>query len=1041
MKEKSTGKSLNLLTAFLTIMITVLSVSVQAQDKFIVSGKISDREGVALPGVSVSIQGSNQGTVTDADGSYTLEAGSKDMLVFSFIGMRTQVVPVNARTRIDITLEEDVVSLSEVVVIGYGTQKKSHLTGAVSKITNESLDQIPLSRIDDALNGQLSGVTIQQTNPVAGGAPTIYVRGVGSITGSSSPLVVVDGIVVGSDYLTSIDMNDVESVEVLKDASSVAIYGSRGANGVIMVTTKKGKDNVNKFSYNMFTGYKTPVVTGLRPTVSEWADFVRENNGGVLTAKMDYVTRLGTETNWEELMMDGGFIQSHSLSASGGTDRTKFRASLNYMNDEGILATDEFEKINLRLNLDTKVNDRVDFGIMLNPSRSKQRVFPIGFHDALRQSPWLPIYVTEEVVPYINGIGPQSNLWRGYSSGEIGDYAVERMFDNYDLENNVPLASGGTTISTTGDQNAYAKVAEEKDMRYENKIFFNSYINLNLIKGLSAKVSFGGDYRYQERRNYQGRQATNAGFAGANSLHTTGGTLHTVTEATLSFQREFKKHELNAVGGFGFERWDVEGTRIIQTSGYETDEIQTIFNSAAGGATTFQEEESLVSYLGRINYAFADKYLVSISARTDGSSKFGKDNRFGFFPAASVGWVITEENFIPSGNLITFAKARVSYGVSGSNSGIGRYASQGLMSPVSAVLNGAVTAGGYNQTNISSPDLKWEKLVEINPGLDVEIFDGMASFSFDYYKRRSEDLLLFQPIPSSTGFTEALVNLGEVENKGFEIEMSSRNLTRSNFSWTSSATVTRNKNTLISFPGSNNRVSTIDPKRAAEWIAREGEPISSFYGYVYKQDIPMEYISDPFYPMGAKPRDVYVRDLNGDGVIDGGPDSQDKTILGSPYPEVILSLTNNIKFKNFDLSFMFQSALGAKVRNMDPQYLENHFASSQLVTSSFPDGAFIQQKIYTDQIIMDASYLSLRNLNLGYSFSRGFLSSIGFRSARAYVSAQNLIYIMAPDYVGYNPEGIWDSSGLTNNDPTLYGYQRGAAPLYRTYSVGINLEF
>lgn len=1041
--ENNTTQQRHLVAAFWQIvLVALMTINVQAQNKVQVTGKISMADKTNLPGVSILIKGTTVGTVSDAEGRYRLEANANDYLVFSFIGMETTEVAINGRSTVDLVMNEDVQTLSEVVVVGYGTQKKSHLTGSVAQVTNEGLDQIPLSRIDDALNGQLAGVTIQQTNPVAGGAPTIYVRGVGSITGSSSPLVVVDGIVVGSDYLSSIDMNDVASVEVLKDASSVAIYGSRGANGVIMISTKKGKgDGQTRLSYNMYMGYKTPVVKGLRPTIDEWADFVKENNGGVLTPKMDFIKRLGTETDWEDVMMDGGMIQSHSISASGGTDKTKFRASGNYVNDEGVLATDGFEKINLRLNLDTKINDRVDFGIMVNPSFSKQRVFPIGLEAAIRQSSWLPLYVTDDVLPFINGIGPKASTWKNFSSGTVGDYAVETMFDNYDLENNIPLASGGTTISTTSDQNNYAKVMEEKDVRYETKIFFNTYLGFKLLDGLTAKISFGGDYRYQERRNYQGRQATNAGYGGANALHTTTGTLHTVTEATLSYQKKFDKHELSAVGGFGYEHWGIEGTSIAQSSGYETDYVETIFNSAAGAATTFRQEEALVSVLGRINYAYSDKYLVSLSARSDGSSKFGKNTKYGLFPAASIGWVITEENFIPESNLITFAKARFSYGFSGSNSGIGRYASQGLMLPVSAVLNGVVTPGGYNQSNIASPDLGWEKLVEFNPGLDVELFGGKLAMSFDYYNRRSQDLLLNRPVPSSTGFTQALINLGEVENKGFEVELTSRNILVGDFSWSSSATVTRNKNTLISFPGSNNQVSVIDSKRASEWIAREGQPISSFYGYVYKKDIPSEFITDPFYPIGAKPRDVYVRDLNGDGVIDGGPDSQDKTILGNPYPKVILSLTNNIKYKSFDLSFMFQSALGAKVRNMDPQYMENHFASSQLVTSSFPDAAFIQQKIYTDQIIMDASYLALRNLNLGYSFSKAKLGKSGIRNARVYVSAQNLLYVMAADYIGYNPEGIFETTGVTNSDPTLYGYQRGAAPLYKTYSIGVNLEF
>ncbi|MEL6846130.1 MAG: TonB-dependent receptor plug domain-containing protein, partial [Bacteroidota bacterium] len=361
------------------------------------------------------------------DGAYSIEAESGDVLVFSYVGFTRIERTVGTESKIDVSLDPDYAQLDEVVVVGYGQQKKSHLTGSVSKVTNEKLDQIPMSRMDDALVGQVAGVNIQSTNPAAGEAPTIRVRGQGSISFDSNPLIVVDGIAVGTDadFLSSLDMNDVESIEVLKDAASSAIYGSRGANGIIMITTKQGKEGPTQFSYNAYVGMKSVPQNDYLTTVDDWLQYTRDNNGGELTEKLQYVERLGTYTDWQDVMMDGGMIQSHSVSARGGTKSTSFRAALSYLNDEGVLLTDNFEKINFRLNLDTKVSERVRFGVVLNPSHTEQRRFPIGIHDAVRQHAWLPLYLDENNIQYVNRFR-ENGRW---ADAQVGDYAMERMFD------------------------------------------------------------------------------------------------------------------------------------------------------------------------------------------------------------------------------------------------------------------------------------------------------------------------------------------------------------------------------------------------------------------------------------------------------------------------------------------------------------------------------------------------------------------------------------------------------------------------------------
>ncbi|MEM9685967.1 MAG: SusC/RagA family TonB-linked outer membrane protein, partial [Bacteroidota bacterium] len=964
---------------------------------------------------------------TDFDGNYSIAVKNGDILQFSYLGFITQTIKISGHRSLNITLEEDVNQLDEVVVIGYGTQKKANLTGSISKVVNENLDEIPVARVDDALVGQVAGVNIQMTNPAAGEAPTIRVRGQGSISFDSNPLIVVDGIAVGSDadFLSSLDMNDVESIEILKDASSSAIYGSRGANGVVMITTKKGKEGPTRFSYNNYTGFKSVPKSDVLTTVNDWLDYARQG-GNELSDKLTYIQRLGTYTDWEEVMMDGGMIQNHALSARGGTKNTKFRASLSYLEDEGVLLTDHYEKINFRLNLDTRISDNVEFGIMLNPSLTEQRRFPIGLHDALRGAAWLPLYLDEHNIQYVNRFR-ENGRW---ADAQIGDYAMERMFDDYDLVNGTPSQGSGTDISTTSNQSALAKVLERDYRKYQTKVFANTYVKVNFTDDFYFQQTIGGDYRYTKNTYWTGVNATRNGAADSRSLRNSSIQFHTVAESTLNFNKDIGRHSINTVAGFAYEKWNRE-TTTLDASGFSSDLIQTIPAANLTGGQTYEAEEKLVSYLSRVNYAYDDRYILSLSARIDGSSKFGPDKKFGFFPAVSAGWRISNEKFLKNNDIVNELKLRASYGLSGSNSGIGEYDYLGLIFPVGTGLDG--DSFGFNATNIQNLDLGWEKLREFNPGIDATFFRGRFGFSFDYYIRTSEDLLLDLPIPSVTGFETVLVNKGKVENKGFELELRTRNVSSNTFSWTTSAIVTHNKNTLVDFSGASGLISIVDDKRPAEWIALEGHPISSFYGYVKGSEIDILYINDPYYPINAQSQDIYIKDLNGDGVID----TDDRTILGSPYPDLIWSVTNAFRYKNFDLSFMFQGSHGAEVRNIDSQYINNEFASNQDSTNDLPNAEFTTERIFTNDDIMDASYIALRNVNIGYSVSSDVLEKINVRRLRVFLGAQNLLYIMSDNYTGYNPEGI--NQGLGN--PLTYGYQRGAAPIYSTISLGLNVEF
>ncbi|MEM9918448.1 MAG: TonB-dependent receptor [Bacteroidota bacterium] len=986
----------------------------------------SAEDGLPMIGVTIRVKGTSSGTITDTEGRFSLDVDEGTILVLSYTGFREQEFLVGASTTINIVMEPNVATLDEAVVIGYGTSKKSHLTGAISKVTNKDLDQIPIARVDDALVGRVSGVNIAATEGEAGSAPTIRIRGTGSMVASSSPLIVVDGLVVDNDFLGSLDMNEIESFEVLKDAASSAIYGSRGGNGVILITTKDGKEGKTKFTLNSYYGVKTARTSDAYYfSVAETAAAEMAANGE-LSDRTRYKQLIGVDRDWQDEIFDGGSITSHSLSARGGNKKTNFSVTMSYLHDEGVLLTDDFKKYSLRLKVNTKLSDRISFGASIAPSYTDRRRFDGSTHDILRQTPWLPVYHDENTIQFVD-----RNV---YPDVQVGDYALQRHFDNYDLYGD---GSALVDISNTSNTNPAAKVLERNRNDYKFKLFGSTYAQYKIMDGLNFRTVLSGDFQNTEQDRWQGLLAHRNGAANIQLDLTTLTNIHLVSENYFTYKKEIGKHEINAVLGIAAETFDFKANSVTGT-GYDSDLLQTITAATTiSGASSIEYENRFFSFFGRVNYVFDYKYLASLSLRRDGSSIFGPDNKYGNFPAVSVGWIISEEDFLKENDIFNYLKLRISYGLTGNNrldTGddlIDSYPYLALLNSTTAVVDGNVSAA-FNAINIANPQLKWERSIEINPGLDFEFLGGFIGGSVEYYQRASDQLLLYNPISSTTGFTEALVNLGKVENRGFELEIRTNNVRNRNIVWTTSFIASRNENELIDFADSDGQIQNVDSKRAAEWINLEGNPISSYYGWVVDRDIPLEFLKDAYHPVGGEAQDVYVKDLNGDGVID----DDDKTILGSPYPEFIWSITNTFSYRGFDLSFMFQGSHGAEIRNMGDQYLFNHFNSSQdFDPATTPDQEFIKQKIFTNDIIQDASYVALRNVALGYNFSPELLTRIGFGRARVYLAGQNLLYLTADNYTGFNPESINSTS------PTTWGYQRAGSPIQKTVSFGVNLEF
>ena len=1027
---------MNLKLKIALLFVMLLNISVFAQEEYTLKGVVtSQADNATLPGVTFRVLNTDKGGSTDFDGNFEIKVQKGNVLEFSYLGFVKQSVSIEGQQNLTISMVEDTTDLDEIVVVGYGTQKKSHLTGAISKVTNESLDQIAVSRVDDALIGQISGVNIQATNAEAGGAPTITIRGFGSITGDSGPAVVVDGIVVDSDFLGNLDMNDVESFEVLKDAASAAIYGSEGSNGVIMITTKSGKDGKTKFNYDTFVGYKEAFGSdAYKKSVAGWAAKELAATGS-LSETTQYAQKLvevtGIDRDWQDVFFDGGFITSHSLSARGGNKSTKFSTALRYLHDEGVVITDDYKLYSLKLKLDTQLTDKLKFGISATPSYSKRRALPTSIHNPIRQSPWLPIYHTSETLQFINR--------DAYPNVGIGDYFYENHLVELDLDGD----GSDSRPRTSGDSNPYAQYVEREHYEFKTKLLSSAYLKYEIMDGLSAKSSLGVTVEQRKRTRWDGVKHHASGTSRAAYELQNRYNTRIISDNTLLYEKQIGDHEISALAGLTVQKREWE-TSQFKGTGYSNDLLKNL-----NGATLIVNEgehnivKNKIGYFGRLTYAYADKYLFNFSFRRDGSSVFGSDSKWGNFPAASLGWNVAKEDFLSESEVLNNLKLRVSYGFTGNerfstgNDVVNAWPYLALLGNTNAIVDGAITTGN-SPLNLANVLLQWEASEEFNPGVDFGFLNNRITGSLDYYKRTSDKLLLNNPVSYVTGFSNGLVNLGKVENSGWELELRTKNIASEDFSWSTTLIASTNKNELLDFADSNGQLTVDGFGRASQWINSVGNPISSFYGYVVDKELAAEYWDSPWIPINGQSEDVIVKDLNGDGIITDA----DKTILGDPYPDIVWSLSNEFKYKNFDVSFMIQGSQGAQVKNIGDQYFFTHWTGStsdeQAVVNAgiISDVSFLKPRIHTDDVVQSAGYFSLRNVNIGYTFKEDITTKLGLSSLRLYATGQNLLYITSDEYKGFNPEYI-DSS----NTPTSYGSQRAGTPLFRTISIGINVNF
>ena len=1066
----------------LMFFVLVLTSTSMAFSQTKVSGTVTDSNKEPLIGVNIMVSGSKSGTITDFDGKYTIQVpNNKSTLVYSYIGYKTITREVGNNTVINVTLTEDALQMEDVVVVAYGTQKKSHLTGAVSSLKNDKMDELPVSRVDQALQGKLAGVQINNNNPEAGEKPQIRVRGMGSISASADPLVVVDGFPV-PDGLSMVSMGDVESIEVLKDAASAALYGSRAAGGVILITTKSGNIKKSKYSFKMYKGIKTalklpdmlstedytallqneavqrkldPAINGISSETMAYNRITDNERAAYLVLK----NLIDSPTDWlNEGLRPFGAMENYQLSASGGDKNMKYFISGNYTGEDGIMKNSTYDKYTFRAKMDIKLSKSIAIGVNLSPTFSHQERPAVDLTDYMRFPSWLPIH---------------HNAATAALTGKIaGSYAQPSDFNGINIsgtgyDNEVWHLTGVSPFNSS-NQNPVSIRERTSIFNDEYKLQGNTYITVDILKGLQFKTSNG---IYYSNKEYNKKEQTSANKVGNPNSLTRQLTLRSelLSENTLTYDKKWGEHEFGGLAGVTFQKSTNKYNVIVGTN--FPDEEMLSFNLASQiildspnlpGTSSFYYSETLMSLLGRITYAYKGKYMSSLSIRSDGSSKFAAGNKWGTFPAASIGWRASEEKFLKQYDWISNLKIRASYGLTGNNN-IPQYSYMNSINTSNYVLgssNGVLVSGmASNSSALGNPDITWEQTAEANFGIDLGFFNSRLNVSVEHYNSNTIQLLLQQPAMFITGHQTYWNNIGKVNNKGWEIELSTTNITNRNFTWKTTANLSTNKNTLLNY-GDKEKEDNFG-ERNEVYRAIVGQPAIQFFGYKsdgvwtsFEEVAAAKALTDgngtlftysKFAPIvgGLK-----VQNINNDNKID----AEDRVVLGDPFPDFTWGITNIFTYKNFDLSFLLQGVQGVDVINGNINYneqlrLNKAYTTNRYVSPMFPgDGKTVYSTttsgsdlMLTDYCIEDGSYASLRDLTFGYKIPDNLMRKIKIGELRLYFSAQNLIYIMASDYRGINPEARKTSSQYES--PLVDGYQRGAFPLNRTYTFGIDLTF
>jgi len=1038
------------------------NVVAQTPDKYKITGQVVTSDDGSLPGASIRVKNINFGTITDVDGNFSLKVSADDILVVSFVGFKTQEINVGGRSHIVVELLPDVSSLDEVVVVGYGTSKREDVTGAVSSIKTADILETHPTTIQQALQGKVPGVVIQQTSGQPGGGVSVQIRGISSLTGNSQPMYVVDGVIVqgaiggtanlgggaNTNPLAGINPSEIESIDVLKDASATAIYGSQATNGVIIITTKRGKAGAPRITYDFYTGFqqlprRLPVMN-----LQEYATFIDERNTGIgwgfdTRDQLANPKYLGKGTDWQDVLFRNAPMSNHSLSISGGNDRTQYMLSGAYFNQDGIAVGSKFDRVSVRLNLDNKTTDWLKIGTSLQLVNIDENVTSTSagvINKALSQTPDIPVKSSD------GGWGGAYNT-NGWVAPVINPLAIATI--NKHAVNRKQMFSS-----------VYAEVYFTKDLKLRNEATGNfsmateDIFNPSYKMGTIVKTLNDGSFTFSQ-------------------------SAYTVIRNYLTYSHVFaEKFNLTAMLGHEVQLNKSENSSMSRQN-FPSNNVQAI---SAGDPTTAKNtgtkgQNSMESYYGRMNFGIDDKYLFTGNIRTDGSSKYSTENRWVLSYSGAFAWKMQNENFLKSVKKINELKLRMGYGLT--NNPAGRdyvYAST-----LSTVPTG-ISPIAQTTTKIGNPNFGWEQTKYADIGLDGILLDWRLSFSVDFYNRRTDGLAMQSTLPKYSGTAVGYspgsvdapwVNVGAMSNKGFDFRISSTNVQRKKFTWKTDLTVSHNINKVLklntdgaSIPGgyangTNNTKTVV------------GRSVGQFYGYkadgVFATAKDFETHARPTrngeeVPIGTAAGsiwygDLMFKDLNGDGVID----ENDQTFLGSPIPKYQLGLNNTVSFKNFDLSVFFSSNVGNKVLNtlrINGEYpgtsygyfkaLKN-YAKLGLID---PNGSSTDiNNVYvinpntnipgirndntngntrtTDKYVEDGSFIRCKTIALGYTFSKDLLERLHIGSLRIYANVSNAFFITK--YKGMDPEiGSWN--------PLSAGIDSGYYPQPRVFTIGANLS-
>ncbi|WP_137403425.1 SusC/RagA family TonB-linked outer membrane protein [Echinicola rosea] len=1016
----------------LSLLCLMVSVGFSQQSQ--ISGLVVDRQGESLPGVNILIKGTTNGTVTDLEGKFSISASSQQTLVFSYLGFTSKEVLVGNQEFLNVTLEEDLSDLDEIVVVGYGTVKKSDLTGSVASVKPDELNLGSLQNIDQMMTGRMPGVQINQNSAEPGGSVNVRIRGVGSINAGNEPLYVIDGMPIDNspsisgsgsgisdnrnpkNPLNLINPNDIASIEVLKDASATAIYGSRGANGVIMITTKRGSESGTRITYD-FSGSIQHMANKVDLLSSrEFAQVVNdieEDSGQSPLYNMDEVAE---QTDWLDEITRTGYIQNHNLSVSGGNDKNSFYSSVSYYDQDGIVISSGMERLSARVNAEFKPSDKFKYGINLTNSYVKNDNVPFG--TGFNASAGV-VNSAMEIDPTVDKFNPDGSPYQDFS---------------IDMDNPLIIADVFTVDENT-------------------RLLGSVFGEYSIIPDLNVKLTVGFD-KLDARKDTYVQSTTKTGIANGSGIGTiiTGEKSNRMVEATVNYNKSWSSHQVNFLAGYTFQDFMNKGFSG-SIDGFPSDALLTnnfgLGDTERDDLNSYKNSSKLISYLSRINYIYNGKYYFTFSMRADGSSKFGENNKYGYFPSMALSWKLSEEPFLRNSEVISSLKLRTSWGQTG-NQSIGNFQSLSTLGAGGLALINGLQQQGITATRIPNPNLKWETTTQTDVGIDLELWHGRVNLVADYFIRKTDDLLLNLPLPKSSGFNSILDNVGAVENKGVELGIETFNIDRQKFTWTTSFNFTSVKNEVTDLASSEQILQGGLPFTSDITIVTEGQPLNSYYGHVVEgiwQE--GEDIANSAQP-NAQPGYPKFRDISGpEGVPDGTITDADKTVIGSPFPDFSLGFRNTFRYDRLSLDVFFAGDFGQQLLNQNllsslyPIEVRRNRMAVPLLNRWTPENpstvwpSGVNPTSYGGSTVNslsveDATFVRLRNLRLSYDFN---VSNHAFiRGANIYLQGSNLLLIT--DYMGFDPEVNSLNNGANSARADYNSY-----PNARTYSLGFRLTF